>query len=72
MPCLLQCSVQYTMNYFFHLRRANGGFPGSDIILNQLKSGATKKRVGFLSKGPPARGHTIVQDKQGKTMNGIY
>jgi len=53
------------------VRRANGGFPGSDIILNQLKSGATKKRVGFLSKGPPARGHTIVQDKQGNKVGEI-
>ena len=33
-------------------RRAEGGFTGSDIILKQIKDkSATKKRVGFVSKG---------------------
>jgi len=52
-------------------RRVSGGFPGADIILNQLKTGATKKRIGFLSKGPPARGHAVVQDKQGNKVGEI-
>lgn len=49
-------------------RRATGGFPGADIILKQLKEGADKKRVGFLSKGPPARGHTSVLDAEGNKV----
>jgi len=49
-------------------RRATGGFPGADIILKQLKEGADKKRVGFLSKGPPARGHTNVLDAEGNKV----
>eukprot|EP00091_Calanus_sinicus_P013269 TRINITY_DN29488_c0_g1_i1.p1 TRINITY_DN29488_c0_g1~~TRINITY_DN29488_c0_g1_i1.p1 ORF type:complete len:253 (-),score=58.23 TRINITY_DN29488_c0_g1_i1:73-831(-) len=49
-------------------RRATGGFPGAEIILKQLKEGADKKRVGFLSKGPPARGHTNVLDAEGNKV----
>ena len=52
-------------------RRAVGGFPGSDIILKQLKEGADRKRVGFLSSGPPARGHTSVLDADGKKVGEI-
>merc|ERR1712013_748465 len=43
-------------------RRATGGFPGSDVILKQIREGVGRKRVGFLSKGPPARGHTVILD----------
>merc|ERR1712212_1077352 len=28
-------------------RRATGGFPGSDVILKQLREGVGRKRVGF-------------------------
>merc|ERR1712183_904250 len=52
-------------------RRAVGGFPGADIILKQLKEGADRKRVGFLSSGPPARGHTSVLDADGKKVGEI-
>jgi len=52
-------------------RRAKGGFPGADIILKQLKEGANKKRVGFLSKGPPARGHTDILDAEGKKVGEV-
>jgi len=52
-------------------RRTTGGFPGADIILKQLKEGADKKRVGFLSKGPPARGHTSILDADGNKVGEI-
>ena len=38
-------------------RRESGGFPGYDVIMNQLKEKThARKRVGFVSSGPPARG----------------
>ena len=37
-------------------RKAEGGFPGSDIILQQIKDKPKVRRVGFTSKGAPARG----------------
>lgn len=53
-------------------RRENGGFPGADIILDQIANGATKKRVGILPKGKaPAREHTEVQDENGNTIGEI-
>lgn len=37
-------------------RRVEKDFPGAESILNQLKNGCTKRRVGFkMSSGPPAR-----------------
>jgi aminomethyltransferase len=40
-------------------RRQNADFPGAKTILDQLKNKPSKKRVGFISKGPPARGIKI-------------
>jgi aminomethyltransferase len=37
-------------------------FPGAEIILRQLKDKPTRKRVGIVSEGPPARSHTPVID----------
>ena len=37
-------------------------FPGAEIILRQLKDKPTRKRVGILSQGPPARSHSSVVD----------
>ena len=47
--------------YFYFLlqgkrRRAQADFPGAEIILRQIKEKAKRKRVGLVSKGPPARG----------------
>ena len=45
-------------------RREEGKFPGDEIILNQLKNGTTRHRVGLLVTGPPAReGAEIVNEK---------
>ncbi|XP_053377477.1 aminomethyltransferase, mitochondrial-like isoform X2 [Mercenaria mercenaria] len=37
-------------------RKEEGGFPGADIILKQIKEKPKQRRVGFTSTGPPARG----------------
>merc|ERR1712154_683351 len=37
-------------------------FPGAEIILRQLKEKPSRKRVGLVSQGPPARSHTTVID----------
>ncbi len=39
-------------------RRAEGGFPGAKIILDQVKNKPPMKRVGFVVNGAPARSHT--------------
>ncbi|XP_055328694.1 aminomethyltransferase, mitochondrial-like [Paramacrobiotus metropolitanus] len=45
-------------------RRKEGGFPGAEKILPQIKSGVQKKRVGIISTGAPARkGYAIVDEK---------
>lgn len=36
-------------------RRTEKDFPGAEIILNQLKNGVTRRRVGIKLTGPPAR-----------------
>jgi aminomethyltransferase len=43
-------------------RRAEGGFPGADIILAQLADGPARKRVGIAPDGKaPAREHTAIE-----------
>jgi len=41
-------------------RRTTADFPGAEKILQQLKSPGGKRRVGFISRGPPARAHTPI------------
>jgi aminomethyltransferase len=44
-------------------RRQEGGFPGAEIILAQLREGAPRKRVGITPEGrAPAREHTEIHD----------
>jgi aminomethyltransferase len=44
-------------------RREEGGFPGAEIILAQLRDGPPRKRVGLKPEGrAPAREHTEIQD----------
>ena len=50
-------------------RRAEGGFPGADIILDQLANGTARKRVGIRPDGrAPAREHTPVTDASGARL----
>ncbi len=53
-------------------RRAEGGFPGAATILEQLKDGAAKTRVGIKPLGKaPARAHTEIQDEAGNRIGEI-
>ncbi|XP_052780225.1 aminomethyltransferase, mitochondrial-like [Mya arenaria] len=51
-------------------RKAEGGFPGSDIILQQIKDKPKQRRVGFTSTGPPVRGGAEIFDESGSKVIG--
>lgn len=52
-------------------RRSEANFPGASIILDQLKNGCTRRRVGIrLEKGPPAR-HGVQIFKDGQQIGEI-
>ncbi|MEP3115517.1 glycine cleavage system aminomethyltransferase GcvT [Nisaea sp.] len=53
-------------------RREEGGFPGADIILDQIKNGAPRKRVGILPDGrAPAREGIEIQAPDGTSIGTI-
>ncbi|KAL6573835.1 hypothetical protein OROHE_001377 [Orobanche hederae] len=52
-------------------RRAEGGFLGADIILKQIAEGPSIRRVGLFSAGPPARGHSEIQDENGQNIGEV-
>ncbi len=53
-------------------RREEGGFPGDAIILEQLKTGAAKKRVGIKPDGKaPARAHTAIENGDGNAIGEV-
>jgi len=52
-------------------RRAQADFPGAEIILRQIKEKAKRKRVGLVSKGPPARGGTTILDSDGNKIGHV-
>jgi aminomethyltransferase len=41
------------------------------IIKSQLEKGVTKRRVGFVSSGAPARQHSEIQTADGKVVGEI-
>jgi len=49
-------------------RRFKQDFPGAQVILEQLKNGVSRRRVGLLSRGAPARGSTVVVNAQGEKV----
>ncbi|KAK7102867.1 aminomethyltransferase, mitochondrial-like [Littorina saxatilis] len=51
-------------------RRQKADFPGAEIIVEQIKSKPTRRRVGFLSTGPPARGGAVIYDSNGVKVIG--
>lgn len=51
-------------------RKEEGGFPGADIILKQIKDKPKTRRVGFTSTGAPARGGTEIYDDSGEKVIG--
>ncbi|MFD1628007.1 glycine cleavage system aminomethyltransferase GcvT [Azospirillum griseum] len=53
-------------------RRAEGGFPGHAIIVQQLADGASRRRVGIQPEGrQPAREHTDILDANGTKIGEI-
>lgn len=53
-------------------RRAEGGFPGADVVLAQLRDGPARLRVGIRPEGrAPAREHTPVTDAGGATVGEV-
>ena len=53
-------------------RREEGGFPGADIVQQQLANGVSRKRVGILPEGrAPAREHTEIYSKTGNKIGEI-
>ena len=53
-------------------RREQGGFPGADIILGQLRDGPRRRRVGVKPDGrAPARAHTSITDESGQGLGEI-
>lgn len=50
-------------------RRAEGGYPGAEVISKQLAEGAKRRRVGIAPEGrQPARAHTEIQDESGRRV----
>ncbi|XP_024389923.1 aminomethyltransferase, mitochondrial [Physcomitrium patens] len=52
-------------------RRAEGNFLGAEPILRQIKDGVSRRRVGFISTGAPARAHSEILDLEGKNIGEI-
>ena len=52
-------------------RRQRGGFPGQERILEQLRAGVSRRRVGLLSRGAPARANTEILDLAGNTVGRV-
>eukprot|EP01066_Platyproteum_vivax_P004566 Platyproteum_vivax@DN15928_c0_g1_i1.p1 len=50
-------------------RRAEGGFPGFEVISKHIEDGVTKKRVGFtVAKPPTPREGAVLQSKDGAEL----
>ncbi|KAI8375424.1 hypothetical protein EDC96DRAFT_497253 [Choanephora cucurbitarum] len=52
-------------------RRETGGFLGAEHILPQIKGGVTRRRVGLLIEGAPARHGAEVLDKEGQVIGTV-
>ncbi len=53
-------------------RRAEGGFPGAEVIRRQLADGPPRRRVGILPEGrQPARDHSEIRDRAGRAIGEI-
>lgn len=49
-------------------RKAEGGFLGSEIILEQLKKGVEYKKTGFITEGAAARHEAEIYNKEGEKV----
>jgi aminomethyltransferase len=65
----IQAGLMWTIS---KARRAEGGFPGASVILNEIENGAPRRRVGIKAEGKaPARAHTQITDKDGTVIGEI-
>ena len=65
--------VEGDLNWIINKRRrAEGGFKGADVILDQLENSADRKRVGIKPEGKaPAREHTQILNSDGEEIGEI-
>ncbi|KAI9272576.1 hypothetical protein BY458DRAFT_555404 [Sporodiniella umbellata] len=52
-------------------RRETGGFLGAEHILPQIKGGVSRRRIGLMVEGAPARGGAEILDKEGQVVGTI-
>ena len=52
-------------------RRSVGGFLGSEVVLQQLRSRPSRRRIGLTSQGPPARNGAEVLDTDGQLVGTV-
>lgn len=53
-------------------RRADGGFPGDKVILEQIEKGAQRKRVGLKAEGrAPVREGAALEDQAGNAIGRV-
>ena len=65
----IEASLAWTVS---RRRRAEGGFPGADVILRQIAEGVGRKRVGLIPEGKvPARAHAQVTDAAGAAIGEV-
>lgn len=51
-------------------RRTPGAFIGSEAVLNMLKSGPPRRRVGLVVDKAPARHGAVIKDAAGEEVLG--
>jgi len=65
----IEADIKWVIN---KRRRAEGGFPGADVILAQLENGTDRVRVGILPEGrAPAREGVEIQDLDGHPIGTV-
>lgn len=52
-------------------RREAWDFLGGDVLRQQLADGPARRRVGFVSSGPPARGHSELATPEGEVVGEV-
>ena len=52
-------------------RRERGGFPGAETILDHLRAGVRRRRVGLVSRGAPARANADILDLTGNKVGRV-
>ncbi len=53
-------------------RRAEGGFPGAEHIMNQLENKPPRRRIGLNVSGPPAREGSKLFTSEGEEIGIVF